>query len=274
MIINMARADWFRRIAVLQHSAVRPIVTSRQMEGSDGLSLAALERYFHGRLVATEEQSIQALQVSLLNSRISSLDINRAHMGISNLDGAGRGLFASRAIMPGELITCYPADQLSMESSKSNDISMAQREYEISIEIGGKLTRVIADSSAIDDPAYLGHMANDCASCRDPIGLIEYAMATAVHANADHVRVQDCHIATVASQRLSAGDEVFVSYGPGYWLTRHGFSAEVIEKAETELGREIRKGGELAKTVLSALNERGSDCFPPWILDCFEKAAR
>ena len=115
-------------------------------------------------------------------------------------------------------------------------------------------------------------MSNDCARCDRLEHLRDYALAAAAHANTDHVPVEGCHVATVASRFIQAGEELFVSYGPAFWLMRQGFSAEEIDLAEVALGMELRRGGELSRTILCALQERGEASFPPWILECFEKS--
>ena len=58
--------------------------------------------------------------------------------------------------------------------------------------------------------------------------------------------------------------------GPGYWLTRHGFTTADVHEAEAALGVELRRGGELSRAVLRALKEE-REIFPDWILDCFGK---
>ena len=57
----------------------------------------------------------------------------------------------------------------------------------------------------------------------------------------------------MTTRRVEAGDELFVSYGPGYWLSRQGISAEQIREAEEALGVEIRSGGALCEALQAAL---------------------
>lgn len=42
--------------------------------------------------------------------RINNLHISRSRVAPSTINGAGQGLFATRDIEAGELITCYPGD--------------------------------------------------------------------------------------------------------------------------------------------------------------------
>lgn len=69
------------------------------------------------------------------------------------------------------------------------------------------------------DPSYLGHFANDGAqhppSCESE--LAAYVIESADKANAMHQPCEDCHMITVATRDLKAGEEIFVTYGPDYW---------------------------------------------------------
>ena len=226
----------------------------------DDLTLDAMRKLLQTRLTRHSKRAV-------LSSRIDGLRLCRAHVGGSTIEGAGNGLFASRDIAAGELITFYPGDVI--ESGEP----AGRSEYEVHFQLGGvESVLVIGDASLAGDAAYLGHMSNDCGRCLTPAAMREYALTAAAHANSDHLALEGSHIATVASRQIAMGEELFVSYGPGYWLTRQGYSAEEVDAAEVDLGLEIRRGGELAKTILRALQDRGPESFPPWILECFDKA--
>ena len=228
----------------------------------DDLKLEAMRKLLQTRLTRHSRRAV-------LSSRMDGLRLCRAHVGGSTIEGGGNGLFASREIAAGELITFYPGDVI--ESGERAELS----EYEVRFEFDGvESVRVIGDASLTGDAAYLGHMSNDCGRCLTPTAMAmrDYALTAAAHANTDHHAIEDSHIATVASRQIAMGEELFVSYGPGYWLTRQGYSVAEVHAAEVDLGLEIRRGGELAKTILRALQERGAQSFPPWILECFEKS--
>jgi hypothetical protein len=87
---------------------------------------------------------------------------------------------------------------------------------------------ILGDFLLASDAAYLGHMANDGA-CPDfalpALGVQEgYQSASFLRVNAEHITVEGCHVVTRALRPICAGDEIFVSYGYGYWLSRQ-FSA-------------------------------------------------
>ena len=64
-----------------------------------------------------------------LCSRMVGLNLARVHVAPSRIRNAGRGLFASRAIASGELVTLYPCDALLQWPSEQG-LAIAQREAE------------------------------------------------------------------------------------------------------------------------------------------------
>lgn len=57
---------------------------------------------------------------ALMNSRVANLQIARCRVSKSTIDGAGLGLFATREIFPGELVTFYPCDTMAAWSTDSD----------------------------------------------------------------------------------------------------------------------------------------------------------
>lgn len=256
---------------------------------ADQTTLDCLEQRVKLELMRGSCSTLDALQRSVLSLRFDDLKIFRSYVGSSTEEGGGRGLFASRKIAAGELVTCFPGDWVLDEDPVDGGFSVTfgqhipdirrdlqhatssdARDYELLLSLDGGVARVIGDPLAVDDAAYLGHLANDCAMLLEPEGIFEYALSASQRANTNHVSVLESHIAVVASREIEQDEELFVSYGPGYWLTRNGFTAKVGE-AQTALGLEMRKGGHVAKVILHELKKRGDEQhFPPWILDCYE----
>ena len=183
---------------------------------------------------------------SSLCSRIEGLKLARVHVAPSKIHNAGLGLFASRAIVPGELVTLNPCDVLLQcqdeagvvllmtLSMHSDGMGLEESEaFDPHSEHGAAAWRycirmsptsaVLANSKLIDDAAYLGHIANDamvCGGCGT--AAVRYAIASAGAANARPIAssLSDCHIALVALRPINEGDEVLISYGAAYWLSR------------------------------------------------------
>jgi hypothetical protein len=168
------------------------------------------------------------------------LYLNRCHVAPSTIPQAGHGLFASRKIYKDELITLYPGDALLLWNKSVGDFSGdvgvlfgnhvqdrnvtkatsdETRNYEIKIN---DMTSLVADPNCVNDPAYLAHMMNDGAPCwQDSFSArSEYSQRTVQKYNAAIVPIQDCHYAAVATKDIQANQEIFVSYGEGYWLSR------------------------------------------------------
>jgi hypothetical protein len=81
-----------------------------------------------------------------------------------------------------------------------------------------------ASWNATDDTTYLGHFANDGAS-NIPYTLCElapYVIESSELSNAVHKAICGCHMVTVATRDIRRGQEIFVVYGPGYWMDANG----------------------------------------------------
>ena len=199
----------------------------------------------------TQEMTPVAVCHAMLRTRLPRLALNRCRVGSSTIAGAGLGLFATRDILPGELITCFPGDALLLWSKAVGDFSGdvgvmvgahitmvgddqsakekkdiqqqvtsdAARSYELKI---GDLESLVADPARIDDAAYLGHMANDRAMlvAADPASRQAYSAATLAGHNAAFFDMAGCHFVATATKRIAKDEEIFVSYGEGYWMSR------------------------------------------------------
>ncbi|OEU17624.1 hypothetical protein FRACYDRAFT_238048 [Fragilariopsis cylindrus CCMP1102] len=74
-------------------------------------------------------------------------------------------------------------------------------------------------SSTFASASYLGHFANDGVIspplCESELAM--YVIESNDISNAMHQACQDCHMVTIATKSIKAGDEIFVTYGPEYW---------------------------------------------------------
>ena len=79
---------------------------------------------------------------------------------------------------------------------------------------------IYSSRDANDDTTYLGHFANDGASnipfTVEDVG--PYIIESCELSNAVNKDVCGCHIVTVATRDIQEGEEIFVVYGPGYWM--------------------------------------------------------
>ena len=190
----------------------------------------------------------------MLNSRVEGLRINRS---ILRIEGAvsGYGLFATRDIEPGELISCYPGDVLMYHPTDGilfgGHVPKSIREVEL---VDGWLDYSLAedDDYAVvgipdlnQDPAYLGHFANDGARLLgvDEGAADDYVAASERARNAQHVDVADgLHMVTLATRHIRRGEEIFVSYGEEYWMeynSRHHFMVELEEEEDRDSSQPV-----------------------------------
>lgn len=111
----------------------------------------------------------------------------------------------------------------------------AARAYEVRI---APTLSVVGDPQQCADPAYLGHMINDCTAlildCSSKEegqegttsrSINQYNEKSLQCANAQIVIVgggenNACHVAIVTIKPVVAGSEIFLSYGSNYWLSR------------------------------------------------------
>ena len=203
-----------------------------------GLRLSEVRDYYR----KTNEMSQENVCLSLLRTRLPKLRLNRCYVAQSTISNAGRGLFASRDILNGELITLYPGDGLLVwnttvgdfggevgvmfgshvqgEDRNANRVSTDEaRSFELKI---GPRHSIVADPLLTSDPAYLGHMINDGAilTRRDNVARQLYSKTTVARHNAAFFVMEGSHFVTVATKRISKDEEIFVSYGEGYWMSR------------------------------------------------------
>mmetsp|Transcript_4251 Transcript_4251/g.13566 ORF Transcript_4251/g.13566 Transcript_4251/m.13566 type:complete len:302 (+) Transcript_4251:96-1001(+) len=181
---------------------------------------------------------------NLLSMRVPGLRLDRCTTKMSAIHGMG--VFATRDIKKGELVTLYPGDAVFYwadgDRSPSNDFSVffgahippegrdgkkssttQSKEYELRAD---NWTSLVGDPALVSDHAYLGHICNDGAACLKPGGKGEYEAATDAARNAEHVGLEGAHFGTRATRSISAGEEVLVTYGAGYWLSRMGFGED------------------------------------------------
>jgi hypothetical protein len=192
---------------------------------SDSLTLTALNKRLQ-QVLAIHGGTHQA-QRELLCTRLDDLQLCRARLGPS--PGAGNGVFATRGICEGELVTCFPGDWTISASGKHVDVkfgphvpddqrdlvhatSVEAKEYAFTHDSEGDTSLTLVGSPSLtSDPAYLGHLLNDCGVLTNVDGICEYALAAATRMNAAHVSLGECHVVTVATKAISAGDEVLVT---------------------------------------------------------------
>lgn len=230
-------------------------------DGADDLTKEILNERFwetrdYYRQNPQENMSQADVCLKLLSTRLPNVRLNRCFVAPSTVKDAGNGLFASRDIANDELITMYPGDavliakqqqeptedtdekappvvgvifgnHIQVENRDPNLVSTPEaKRYEMRIN---QQTSIVADPNlGFDDAAYLGHYANDGAALLkfDAASRQAYSKASMERQNSAHFVMEGAHMVTVATKPIRKGEEIFVSYEEGYWLSRSLLSSD------------------------------------------------
>lgn len=157
----------------------------------------------------------------------------------------GTGLFACRDLPSGTVATFYPVHALGIGANRlqfsdcrlSGDRSYVVEVWHLSLRDWAPQMWIDADPSLRVD-GWLGHLANDAASCAaraDEAQLLEYYSECARLTNA--VMVPFGHgcaplMCVVTTRALRRGEEVLISYGHDYWITRGQEQELTLEEGE------------------------------------------
>lgn len=179
-----------------------------------------------------EDEDPTIARTSLLYRRLPNIKLNRTVIGPSTI--SGRGLFARSDCKKGDVLTCYPGDALIISPDDVEEWTILWADHvdearEIQDLLGYIIHAcddfgVLGLPSLDQDPAYFGHFANDGASM--PLtesSLGAYVIESNEIANAMHESIDDCHMVTMATRDIAAGEEIFVTYGPDYWAGQPAF---------------------------------------------------
>jgi hypothetical protein len=224
----------------------------------------------HDEISHIEIGTDKLVQETLLSSRLPLRFLNRTRVAESTLPNAGRGLFATKDIAKGSLITCYPGDALLCEYYDDEEMNHDEEDHgqeydeedETEVILWGShvnsmyrvdddeifdgrddgmpplvsyaasvndVYSVIGMPSLDQDPAYLGHFANDggghiaqenfeTMGIEDMLSL--YIEKSSDVANAKHVPFGGgLHLGTMAIKDIKKNQEIFVTYGTDYWMS-------------------------------------------------------
>lgn len=148
----------------------------------------------------------------------------------------GTGVFATKDIDEGAVVTLYPADILlekTIGKGGANAFMMPRvakirglrhgtaqatvldlQPYKFNLN---KTLSIIGDPRLNRDPAYLGHLINDGVTRSDHTELSYLREAMQKNNCRFHVCAENRHVAMIAMRKIWAGEELFVTYGLPYW---------------------------------------------------------
>ena len=167
----------------------------------------------------------------------------------SSIEGAGKGLFATKNIQRGSIVSFYPAHALGVELGENQLwVSSNDEEYfsknppgsssylhatdqpifnrpsllaDISPELKDVPIYLDANPNRAVDQLWVSHYINDGAivTSNDEMGVSHYYEQSKRKKNCIHIPFGPSPImATVATRKIKKGEELFTSYGCVYWL--------------------------------------------------------
>lgn len=165
----------------------------------------------------------------LRGTRLPSLQLSRCRVSDSKVSSGGRGLFATMDCKQGDLLTCYPGDVLMRQTgftpkNPKQDFGLDDatlRDYLQRYCIGLTEDTAIMGLPTLDqDMAYAGHFINDGVQQPPTIEteLPNYYVESQKAANAEFIPLENLHMATIATRDIVKEEEIFVFYGPEYWM--------------------------------------------------------
>lgn len=220
----------------MRHSRCHLSMQDIQHAAGDSLSRGRLRSILREKWVslASSYRNEERATQDLLSRRLPQLELNRCYVHKSAIAGAGRGVFAKRDIMQGELVTFYPGDVVGIYLSdgkekvlrKSDQSEVAlralrKRTHAYQMDVGqASRCFICGDPDLTEDPAYLGHMINDGSMCSDKASTKRYNLETNAMQNVAQFFIDGCHVAIVALRDISKDEELLISYGPQFWLAK------------------------------------------------------
>jgi SET domain-containing protein len=170
------------------------------------------------------------------------LNLNKVHVKESKIHG--NGLFASKDIKSGEIITFYPGDILVYYPDKNRDkinnvvgyifseelkdnkelnaaFNNNKKYYKDYQLVVNETYSIIGVPEINDNPMYLGHICNDGARGHTEKDKQIYEKVSVIKSNAYFKNICDCMMAVIAIKDIKKDDEILVTYGHGYWLSRN-----------------------------------------------------
>jgi SET domain-containing protein len=151
----------------------------------------------------------------------------------------GLGIFARHPIKKDEIITFYPGDIIEYMPNGDRD----QNHHIVAIFRSQRFTQLYGATKDIkyrdndyvyhlnknytiigcthfkDEANYMGHFINDANKADEsPDSIQSYQKISRKIANCKFKSQYDLHITIIATRDIVQGEELFLSYGLGYWL--------------------------------------------------------
>jgi len=177
--------------------------------------------------ILNEEITLFSLISIILYNSIYHRNVNFTlnNVKLSNSSVHNKGVFASRPLKRGDIITLYPQHVIFKNRNKIYFRINSELTYEEYIDYSLKVddNLYIAGFKTItNNSTYLGHMINDCSSSRNK-EIYENEVLQKLNAVSVVVKYPSKNkfiIFYIATKDIEENEEIFSPYGHGYWRNR------------------------------------------------------
>jgi SET domain-containing protein len=204
-------------------------------------TIESLSNFFNKLLSESTDFYINELRKEELLKLKLGLNMDKVYAGKSKIHG--NGLFAKIKIKKNEIITLYPCDILAYYPEKSRDAKEHVVAYIFSDELNSnqefkdnfhKNKKYYKDYQLVinetysgigipeinDNPTYMGHLCNDGARGHSIDDKKIYETVSVLKSNAYFKNICDCMMSVIAIKDIEPNEEILVTYGHGYWISR------------------------------------------------------
>jgi len=211
------------------------MVTIQDLEGFSKTFIHKIREVTHHKHKVYDIILVKTLFSTL---KVYTIYLNRTYVSTSKIDG--NGLFASRKIKKGEIITFYPphyilhykngnhypncpVNQLDSDIVKEKQLKFNESIFRYRFNINSEYS-ICGDPRITDCPTFLGHMINDGArghSTRKNYNHKDEEIYNKIlfFVNNSYAQyVGNSYMVIIASKDIEKDEEILMPYGYDYWI--------------------------------------------------------
>lgn len=207
-------------------------------------------------LVDIMMKAVDALQdgIEIIAKRVhDAAAASTSKVEVRPTDTMGDGLFVTQDVAAGDVLTAYPMHCAKVDGIDycfERDGRLTPTDSAYTLEVGGTAVESITGDPSVRDPRFAGHSANDGVPAmpdspflkpiakalaegrlineEDVAASVVWYVACDMRRNTAGYVWRNGFTAVVALKPMACGEQVFATYGPGYWVQRHYPSAAAL----------------------------------------------